>query len=175
PRAVLASVVGASLGLAGAVYQGVFRNPLADPYLLGTASGAALGSTLVLAVPLGLSLFGSVAQPLVAFAFALGTVIVVSLLARQGRSLPVVRLILAGVVVSSVLSAVTSFVMVAAREQAAGILSRLLGTFAFASWTDVAVVGLFLLPAAWLSLVLARVLDVMQLGDEGASHLGIPV
>ena len=175
PRAALAAVVGASLGLAGAVYQGVFRNPLADPYLLGTASGAALGSTLVLVAPTTLAWLGSAAQPLTAFVFALATVIVVTLLARHGRSLPVVRLILAGVVVSAMLSAVTSFVMVAAREQAAGILSRLLGSFAFASWTDVLVVGVFLLPAAWATMRLARVIDVLQLGDEGASHLGVPV
>lgn len=175
PRAMLAAVVGAALGLAGAVYQGVFRNPLADPYLLGTASGAALGSALVMTLPFGLAWLGAAARPLVAFAFALVTVLVVSLLARQGRSLPVVRLILAGVVLSSMLSAVTSFVMVASREQAAAILSHLLGTFSFASWSDVAVVALILAPTATLALLLARVLDVMQLGDDGAAHLGIPV
>jgi iron complex transport system permease protein len=179
PRVLLAAAVGASLGLSGAVFQGVFRNPLADPFLLGTASGAGLGSALAIAAPLagplGAALSGRFVQPLIAFVFALGTVVLVSLLARTGRSLPVVRLILAGVVVSSMLSAVTSFLMVAEREQAATILNRLLGGFGLASWPDVLVVTLFLVPAAALALVLARGLDVLQLGDRGAGYLGLPV
>ncbi len=175
PRVLLAAAVGASLGLSGAVFQGVFRNPLADPFLLGTASGAGLGSALVIAAPVASAVAGWFVQPLVAFVFALATVVLVSLLARSGRSLPVVRLILAGVVVSSMLSAVTSFLMVAAREQAATILNRLLGGFGFASWPDVLVVTLFLVPAAVLALALARALDVLQLGDRGAAYLGLPV
>lgn len=175
PRVLLAAVVGGSLGLAGAVFQGVFRNPLADPFLLGTASGAGLGAALAVVAPVGAALAGRMLQPLVAFAFALGTVVLVSLLARQGRSLPVVRLILAGVVVSSMLSAVTSFLMVAAREQAATILTRLLGGFGLASWPDVFVVALFLVPATVLAVLLARSLDVLQLGDSGAAYLGLPV
>ncbi|HET8986702.1 MAG TPA: iron ABC transporter permease [Trueperaceae bacterium] len=175
PRVLLAAVVGASLGLSGAVFQGVFRNPLADPFLLGTASGAGLGSALVVAAPVASAMAGRFMQPLVAFVFALGTVVLVSLLARSGSSLPVVRLILAGVVVSSMLSAVTSFLMVAAREQAATILNRLLGGFGLASWPDVLVVTLFLVPAAVVALALARGLDVLQLGDRGAAYLGLPV
>lgn len=175
PRVLLAAAVGGSLGLAGAVFQGVFRNPLADPFLLGTASGAGLGAALAFVAPVGAAVTGRLAQPLVAFVFALSTVVLVSLLARQGRSLPVVRLILAGVVVSSMLSAVTSFLMVAAREQAASILNRLLGGFGLASWPDVLVVTLFLLPAAFVALLLARSLDVLQLGDRGAAYLGLPV
>ena len=175
PRALLAAVVGGSLGLAGAVFQGVFRNPLADPFLLGTASGAGLGAALAFVAPVGTALTGRLAQPMLAFVLALGTVVFVSLLARQGRSLPVVRLILAGVVVSSMLSAVTSFLMLAAREQAASILNRLLGGFGLATWPDVMVVSLFLVPAAGLAVLLGRSLDVLQLGDRGAAYLGLPV
>jgi len=175
PRVLLAAAVGGSLGLAGALFQGVFRNPLADPFLLGTASGAGLGSALAFVAPVGAALSGRLTQPLVAFVFALSTVVMVSLLARHGRSLPVVRLILAGVVVSSMLSALTSFLMVASREQAASILNRLLGGFGLASWPDVFVVTLFLVPAALLALLLTRSLDVLQLGDRGAANLGLPV
>src|SRR5690606_4655982 len=88
PRVLLAAAVGGSLGLAGAVFQGVFRNPLADPFLLGTASGAGLGSAVAVLSPFGLFLAGRVTQPLVAFAFALGTVVLVVVLARHGGSLP---------------------------------------------------------------------------------------
>lgn len=193
PRVALAGLVGASLGLAGAIYQGVFRNPLADPFLLGTASGAGLGTalsatlagatlggvTLAHAVPAtvagALLALGRWSQPLVAFVFALATVLAVMLLARSGRSFPVVRLILAGVVLSSMLSAATSFVMVASREQAAGILARLLGGFGYAGWQDVLVVGACLAVAAVVTLTLARTLDALQLGDRGAAHLGVPV
>jgi len=174
PRVLLAALVGGGLGLAGAVYQGVFRNPLADPFLLGTAGGAGFGSVLAV-VAGGSTALAAVGAPLLAFVFALGTVLLVMLLARQGGGLPVVRLILAGVVLSSVLSAGTSFLMLAARELTAGILARLLGGFTFAAWGDVGVVAAFMLPAVVVSLSLGRALDVLQLGEEGASHLGLPV
>lgn len=174
PRALLAALVGAGLGLAGAVYQGVFRNPLADPYLLGTAGGAGFGAALAVVAGTG-SLVTVLGAPLLAFVCALLTVLAVVVLARQGGTLPVVRLILAGVVLSSILTAGTSFLMLAAREQAAGILARLLGSFAFAGWSDVAVVSGFMVPAVVIVLLLARALDVLQLGEEGASHLGLPV
>ena len=174
PRVFLAALVGGGLGLAGAVYQGVFRNPLADPYLLGTAGGAGFGSALAV-VAAGSTALAAIGAPLLAFTFALATVVLVTLLARQGGSLPVVRLILAGVVLSSILSAGTSFLMLAAREQAVGILARLLGGFSFAGWADVLVVTAFMLPAVAVALALARALDVLQLGEDGASHLGLPV
>lgn len=175
PRALLAALVGGGLGLAGAVYQGVFRNPLADPYLLGTAGGAGFGAALAVVVAGGSSVLAAVGAPLLAFAFAMATVVLVMILAREGGTLPVVRLILAGVVLSSVLTAGTSFLMLAAREQAAGILARLLGGFSFAGWGDVGVVTAFMVPAVVASLLLARALDVLQLGEDGASHLGLPV
>ena len=174
PRALLAALVGAGLGLAGAIYQGVFRNPLADPYLLGTAGGAGFGAALAVVAGSG-AVVTTLGAPLLAFACALATVLAVVALARQGGTLPVVRLILAGVVLSSILTACTSFLMLAAREQAAGILARLLGSFSFAGWRDVAIVGGFMLPAVIVALLLARALDVLQLGEEGASHLGLPV
>ncbi|MFO7545373.1 MAG: iron ABC transporter permease [Trueperaceae bacterium] len=175
PRVLLGAVVGGGLALAGAVFQGVFRNPLADPYLIGTASGAGFGATLVMALGAGVPILARVGAPLVAFVAALATVLVVTALAREGRSLPTVRLILAGVVVGSILTAATSFVLLGAREQAAGVLARLLGSFAFASWKDVAVVAAFTAPAAVLAVTLARALDVLQLGEEGAAQLGLPV
>lgn len=175
PRVLLGAVVGGGLALAGAVFQGVFRNPLADPYLIGTASGAGFGATLVMALGAGVPLLARVGAPLAAFVAALATVLLVTALAREGRSLPTVRLILAGVVVGSILTAATSFVLLGAHEQAAGVLARLLGSFAFASWKDVAVVAAFTAPAAIATMALARALDVLQLGEEGAAQLGLPV
>lgn len=175
PRVLLSALVGGALGLAGAVFQGVFRNPLADPYLIGTASGAGFGATLALALGGSWPLLAQLGAPLVAFVVALASVLLVALLARDGTTLPTVRLILAGVVVGSIFTAATSFLLVASREQAAGILSWLLGGFGFASWREVAVVLGFSLPALLLAGAFARALDLLQLGEEGAALLGLPV
>ncbi len=175
PRVLLAALVGASLALAGVAYQGLFRNPLADPYLLGVASGAGFGAALVLAFSTSVPLLAAFGVPAVAFAFALATVGLVLLLARQGKTVPLVSLILAGVVIGSSLSAATSFVMLGARENAAGILAWLLGSFALSSWSKIASVLPFILVAGvamWLS---SRALNLMQLGEEQAAQLGLPI
>ncbi|HEX7023026.1 MAG TPA: iron ABC transporter permease [Trueperaceae bacterium] len=174
PRVLLSALVGGALALAGVAYQGVFRNPLADPYLLGVASGAGFGASLVLVFGAALPVLVRLGLPLVAFAFALGAVALVMLLAQQGGRLPIISLILAGVVVGSSLSAATSFVLLLAREQAAGVLAWLLGSFAFASWERVLAVLLFMLPATLVMLASARALDLLQLGEESAMHLGLP-
>lgn len=175
PRVLTAALVGGALALAGAIYQGVFRNPLADPYLLGTASGAGFGATLVAASAASVPLLAKVGAPITAFVFGLGTVLLVAALARDGASLPTVRLILAGVVVGSIFTAATSFLMVVSREQAAGMLARLLGGFGFAGWQDVWIMLAFTLPALLLAGAFARALDLLQLGEEGAALLGLPV
>lgn len=175
PRVLLAALVGGALALAGAVFQGVFRNPLADPYLIGTASGAGFGATLAAALGASVPLLGALGGAPTAFLFGLVTVLVVAVLAREGASLPTVRLILAGVVVGSILTAGTSFLLVASREQAAGMLARLLGSFGFASWQNVMVMFWFSLPALLLTGAFARALDLLQLGEEGAALLGLPV
>jgi iron complex transport system permease protein len=175
PRVLLAALVGSALALAGATFQGVFRNPLADPYLLGAASGAGFGASAVLVLAGSVPWLTRLGVPGAAFACALATVVLVMVLARRDGGLPAVSLILAGVVLGSILSAGTSFLMLAARDRAAGILSWLLGSFAFASWDRVLSV-LPLLVVATVPLLLAgRALDVMQLGEESAAQLGVPV
>jgi iron complex transport system permease protein len=174
PRVALAALVGAALGLAGAGFQGVFRNPLADPYLLGAASGAGFAASLAM-VGGGMFGLGALGVPLAAFVGAAATVALVVALARRGWSLPIVPLVLAGVVVGSCLAAGTSFVLLAAREQAAGVLTWLLGSLAFASWGRV---GTLLPPVVVAGAVLiaaARSLDVLQLGERAAAQLGLRV
>jgi iron complex transport system permease protein len=174
PRVALAALVGAALGLAGAGFQGVFRNPLADPYLLGAASGAGFAASLAM-VSGGVLGLGALGVPLAAFVGAATTVALVVALARRGWSLPIVPLVLAGVVVGSCLAAGTSFVLLAAREQAAGVLTWLLGSLAFASWGRV---GTLLPPVVVAGAVLiaaARSLDVLQLGERAAAQLGLRV
>jgi len=175
PRVLLAALVGAALALAGAAFQGVFRNPLADPYLLGAASGAGFGASAVLVLAGSVPWLTRLGVPGAAFVCALATVAAVMVLARRDGGLPAVSLILAGVVLGSSLSAGTSFLMLAARDRAAGILSWLLGSFAFASWERVLSVAPLFLPAAAVLLLAGRALDVMQLGEESAAQLGVPV
>lgn len=175
PRVVLAALVGCALALAGAAYQAVFRNPLADPYLLGAASGAGLGATLAIVGGGALAGAAAVGVPVAAFLGASAAVALVVAVARRGWSLPIVPLVLAGVVVGSLLAAATSFVLLAAREQAAGVLTWLLGSLAFASWSRVATLAPVVAVAGAVLLATARPLDVLQLGERSAAQLGLPV
>lgn len=140
PRILLAGLVGAALASAGGAYQGLFRNPLVDPYLMGVAGGAGLGATLALVLPaqLGLPLYGLV--PLAAFAGALVTVAIAYSVARVGRALPATGLLLAGVAVASLASSATTFLMAISGEELRAVFAWLMGSFALGSWSKVAAV-----------------------------------
>ncbi|MBA3623954.1 MAG: iron ABC transporter permease [Methylibium sp.] len=182
PRTLGAWFTGALLGLAGAVAQGLFRNPLADPYLLGSASGASLGVVLVLAA----SALGGQAISLAsvdallrvglvgaAFAGALGGVLLTLLLATGAQQ--TTRLLLAGVVVGVVLSAISDLVTTAAPDALRGKQVFMLGSTGFLGWPAVLLMaaGLALvLPLAWR---LARALDALSLGEATALTLGLPL
>ena len=175
PRVLMAALVGGSLALSGVAFQGLFRNPLADPYLLGVASGAGFGATLVMALSASVPLLARLGVPLAAFGMALLTVMGVVLLARQEGRVPTVSLILAGVVLGSSLTAATSFVMLSARAGAVGILSWLLGGFGLASWEKLGSILPFVMLAAVVTLLSSRALNLLQLGDAQAALLGLPV
>lgn len=175
PRVIMAASVGAALALAGVGFQGIFQNPLADPYLLGAASGAGLGATLVIAFGSSVPWLAVLGVPFGAFIAACLTVALVVFLARRGGRIPPVSLILAGVVIGSSLSAATSFVLLASREQTAGILSWLLGSFAFSSWSRLGGAAPLLIIAAVVLLLAARALNIIQLGEDAAAQLGLPV
>lgn len=170
PRIVLAALVGAMLSGAGAAYQGVFRNPLADPYLLGAASGAALGATLAIAS-------GGVgaAVPLAAFAGGLAGVGLAYTLGRsvRGASGPV-TLILSGVAVASFLTAIQTFVQQSNQETFRGVYRWLLGGLSTSGWREVLLVLPYLVASAVVLLLHRRLLDVLSVGDTETESLGIP-
>ena len=174
PRVLLAALVGGALALSGAAYQGIFRNPLADPYLLGVASGAGLGATLALVFGAALPWFLRSA-PLASFAFALLSVTATLLLARRRGGTPLTALILAGVVLGSSATALTSLLMLSERDDAARVLAWLLGSFGLSSWAQLASAAPLVLLAALVTLLSARGLNVLQLGDESAAQLGLRV
>ncbi len=170
PRVMMGVLVGASLSVCGGAFQGVFRNPLANPYLLGVASGSALGATLAIVLEWPRALI-----PVSALVLALLAVAATLSLAREGRRFPPTRLILAGVVVGSVLSAATTALILRGEDRARQVLAYTLGDLGFSGWRDV----LTVLPYAALGcgalLLLARALDTLQLGDLTARSLGVPV
>ncbi|HVE99123.1 MAG TPA: iron ABC transporter permease [Mycobacteriales bacterium] len=173
PRVVLGLLVGGTLSISGASYQGVFRNPLADPYLLGAAAGAGLGVTIVIVrLPDGSATPG--AAPIAAFIGALVAVFLAYLLgaAGSGHGSPA-SLILAGVAVASFLTAVQTYVQQLNQDTIRQVYSWILGRLSSAGWHEVRV----LLPYAVVSWVVllahARVLDVLAVGDDEASTLGI--
>ena len=175
-RTLLAGVAGASLGAAGAVLQGLFRNPLADPYALGVSSGASLGA--VAAIALGISspfaFVGGV--ELAAFAGAALSALIVYAIARAGNpSAPTVSLLLAGTAVGSFLSAAVSLIVSLNDRDLHRVFFWLLGGFGGKSWTDLATSILPALVSIALALALARPLDLLGAGEEAASSLGLEI
>lgn len=175
PRVVLAGLVGATLAYAGATYQGIFRNPLAEPYLLGVASGAGLGAAIVLVSPLAYS-FGPLSPvPAAAFAGAIVAVALTYLLARVGPIVPVTTLILAGVAVGSLASAAISYLMLTNQDRTLPVLSWLLGGFNAASWDRVWLLLPYTAIGALVIIPFGRTLNVLQLDEEQARQLGVNV
>jgi iron complex transport system permease protein len=173
PRVAMAGLVGAALGVAGAAYQGLFRNPLADPYLIGVAQGAALGASIGFVV--SWSFLGTYFIPILAFGGALIAVSIVYLIARVGKSMPVTTLILAGVAVGALLMSITSYLTLIAPDKTHGIVSWLMGGFSMIEWSQVSLVAPYIMVGIVIIFLLARPLNVMQLDEEQAQQLGINV
>jgi iron complex transport system permease protein len=174
PRVILAGVVGTALAIAGATYQGLFRNPLADPYLIGVAQGAALGAVVGFLLPVPLTGFGIGAVPLMAFTGALLSVAVVYMLARVGKALPVTTLILAGVALGALLGAIVSYLAITSGA-IRGIMFWLTGSFSLSEWSEVWIVLPIVLVGSVVILVFSRSLNIMQLDEAQAQQLGINV
>ncbi|HZU69675.1 MAG TPA: iron ABC transporter permease [Ktedonobacteraceae bacterium] len=174
-----AALVGAALGVAGVLFQGMLRNPLADPFLIGTSSGAALGAAIAFVLPLD-TVFGSFfpLTPLLAFVGAMFTVLLVYTIARVGSYTPVVTLLLAGVVINAVLVAFQTLILELSPHAAFGIqalFNWLSGGIAVYSWSPVLIVGAIIIAGILCSLLLANVLDAFGLGEESAANLGLHV
>ncbi|MEE8497754.1 MAG: iron ABC transporter permease [Acidimicrobiia bacterium] len=170
PRAVLGALVGATLAIAGAAYQGVFRNPLADPYLLGVAAGAGLGATIAI-VAVG---SGSVMVPVAAFGGAVGAVVATYGLGSAGGGRRTgTTLILAGVAVAAFLTAAQTFVQQRNADTIREVYAWILGRLGTTGWGDVALMA----PYAAISIVVIvlhrRLLDVLAVGEDEARTLGV--
>jgi iron complex transport system permease protein len=175
PRVLTAATVGAGLAVAGATFQGLLRNPLADPYVLGTASGAALGAAIAVIVPIrGLVLEFGLLHGL-AFAGALLAVLVVYRLSRVGGHGQMTSLLLTGYAVSSLLAAGLAMAMYFSGAGLRQIFAYLLGGFEASSWLRLAGSAPLVLGASVLIVIRARALNGFLLGDDAAAHLGVDV
>jgi len=171
PHAILVALTGAALAGSGAAYQGLFRNPLADPYLIGVASGAGLGAVVVMAA----TNFNRFLIPIGAFVGALLTIGAVYSLARVGKMVPLTTLILAGVAVGSFTSAITSFLMIMSEGRVHQAMSFLLGGSTVSGWEPVQVALPYLLLGMGLLVFTGHPLNVLQFGEEQAQQLGLQV
>jgi iron complex transport system permease protein len=174
PRVLLAAVVGAGLAVSGAVFQGLFRNPMADPAIIGVSSGAALGAITVIVAGGGAAL-GGLAVPVAAFAGALVTALLVYRLARIGPAVQVATLLLAGIAVAAVISSVMSLVMSLSGEELRSIYFWLLGGLGARGWDDLAAATLLVVLGVLAALLTTARLNLMVLGEERAAQLGVEV
>ena len=177
PRVVLAALVGSMLSLAGASYQGVFRNPLVDPYLLGVAAGAGLGATLVIVVNRTATESWPIDPlPLAAFIGGLLAVLLTYLVgAAFGAARVSATLVLAGVAVTSLATAIQTFILQRNSEVVRQVYSWILGRLSTATWADVRLVLPYVIVSSGVLLAHRRLLDVMRIGDDEAQSLGARV
>ena len=175
PRVLLGMLVGASLALAGSGFQGILRNPLADPYIVGTSSGAALGAALAIVLHLPSPLPWLSPVPALAFLGALAAMLAVYRLARIGNTLPVETFLLAGVVVGSFAGAMVSFLMTMAHQDLPRVVFWLMGSLSQADATRVALVSPYLLVGGLALYLLSPALNLASLGDEAAWSLGVDI
>jgi iron complex transport system permease protein len=177
PRVVLAAIVGSTLSIAGASYQGVFRNPLVDPYLLGVAAGAGLGATIVITVNRsGTSTWWIDPLPLVAFLGGLTAVFVTYMVGITGKGeRSSTSLVLAGVAVTSLATALQTFLLQRNTDVVRQVYSWILGRLSSATWGDVRLVLPYVLLSTVTLLLHRRLLDVLRVGDDEAAALGVNV
>jgi iron complex transport system permease protein len=178
PRVIMAALVGAALSTAGVLFQALLRNPLADPYAIGTSGGAALGAALGMTVAARFGAGTFTAVPVLAFAGAVATTLLVYSLARVGGRTPIVTLLLAGVIVSVTLGYAMSLLLLLSDRYGRDtrlIYVWLLGGVAAPRWTQVAVVGVLVCGGCVLAWGWARRLNVLSLGEEPAASAGLDV
>ncbi|MFL5682467.1 MAG: FecCD family ABC transporter permease [Chloroflexota bacterium] len=175
PRVLTAALVGAGLAVAGATFQGIVRNPLADPYVLGTSSGAALGAALAIVLPVGFTIFQFGLVNLWAFIGAMAAALLVFRLGGSGGPGGMTRLLLTGYAVGSILAALLTMAMYVSGANLRAIFSFLLGGLAGASWERLIIATPLIVVSSVLIGLRAHSLDGLLLGDAAAAHLGVEV
>jgi iron complex transport system permease protein len=178
PRVIGGALVGMALATAGVLFQGLLRNPMADPYIIGTSAGAALGATIAMLIPVSLAFLGFGLVPVAAFIGAMATVFLVYNLARVGGKTPIVSMLLAGVVVSAFMAAIMALLIsVSDRLQLSlhSVYSFLLGHISVSGWEQIAVIAPLVIGGVIAARFFASHLNALSLGEEGAAYVGVEV
>ncbi len=173
PRVLMAVVVGAMLGVAGVAAQGLFKNPIADPYIIGISSAAGFGKALI--VVLGIGLLSLFTIPIVAFLLALLSVIIVFKLSQTNYRISTSAMLLSGIAVSFFFSALTSFILFFSEDKAHNILTYLMGSLWGVSWTEFYIVLVVMIPCTIALFFYGRDLNVMVFSDDEAQSMGVNV
>ncbi|MEH7010490.1 iron ABC transporter permease [Neobacillus niacini] len=176
PRVILAGLVGASLAIAGAAFQGLLRNPLADPYTLGVSSGASVGAVLTLFFQFSIPFIGSFTLPLLSILFSWVTIFLVLTFARKiERSMRVETIILTGIIFSSFLGAIISLMIALTGDELRQIIGWLLGSVSMRGWEYIKIILPFFVLGSVILIFNAKELNAMSFGEERAHHLGVNV
>lgn len=173
PRIILAVLAGASLSVSGVVLQALFRNPMADPYILGISSGAGLGAALAMLFGVSFTVIWFFGISASAFLGGIIAILIVYNIAKIKNSLPVQTLLLSGIAVSAFFSACIMFIMLISGDKLHGIMFWLFGSMSSASWNSVAAITPYFIIGSVIAYIFSRDLNVMLLGEEDAKHLGI--
>lgn len=177
PRVIAGALVGAALASAGVLFQGMLRNPMADPYIIGTSAGAAFGATIAMMLPISVAFLSFGLVSIAAFFGALGAVLLVYNLAKVGGKTPIVSMLLAGFAVSAMLAAIV-FLMVTLSGRTGllqNVYSFLMGSISVSGWNQIIIVAPLIIAAIVAARFLAFRLNALSLGEEGAAYLGIDV
>jgi iron complex transport system permease protein len=176
PRVILSGLVGAALAIAGAAFQGLLRNPLADPYTLGVSSGASVGAVITLFFQISIPFVGSFTLPLISILFSLLTIVFVLSFARKmDRSMRVETIILTGIIFSSFLGAVISLLIALTGDELRQIISWLLGSVSMRGWEYIKIILPFFMIGSFILIFNTKELNAMSFGEERAQHLGVNV
>lgn len=175
PRVILGLIVGASLAIAGASFQGVLQNPLADPFTLGVSSGSAAGAAILIFFGWQFSIIGIFTLPLVAFVMGAGTLWIVMWLAKENGKMPINSLILAGVVMQAFLGAIVSFLTVMSKKTVNEILFWTMGSLSLRGWSYIYILLPYLLGCGLFLWSKARTMNVLSLGEQQAAFTGVDV
>lgn len=175
PRVLLGFLTGAALAVCGASYQGIFKNPMADPYILGISSGAALGASIGIVLHFSGSLSGLSGTTLLAFAGALLTVFLVYTISRSGKKVPISSLLLSGIAVNQSLSAFMSLIMLFNQQSMDQIMFWTMGSLNGKGWNQILTILPYVIVGIVLLMTSARELDIMLLGEDTAVQLGVNV
>jgi iron complex transport system permease protein len=176
PRVILAGLVGASLAIAGAAFQGLLRNPLADPYTLGVSSGASVGAVLTLFFNLSIPIIGSFTLPLLSILFSWVTIFLVLAFAQKiERSMRVETIILTGIIFSSFLGSIISLMIALTGDELRQIIGWLLGSVSMRGWEYIKIILPFFILGSVILIFNAKELNAMSFGEERAHHLGVNV